>query len=223
MTTERAPTMFARGEAGARQIILLIGLGVLAFVLGSIFSVGASARIGERLGPLEHEWSALIFRWFFERLWLFAFAPLFGYAIGRFTEISPVRFALTALISGETFSVLLVSAINGFDYLLEDTVGVIARGVTLFLGMLITVRAVQAGRNAAAASQAESNAIAAQRKAEYAQFLAAAEAKPEPTQSVAAAPPPAESAPLLAAPEPKTEPAPVPEVGAPPARGGDKN
>ena len=100
---QKPPSAYARADAASRQIVLQIGLGVVGFVLGSILSVGAAARIGERLGPLESDWAALVFRWVFERLWLFTLVPLFGYAIGRFTEINPTRFALTAAISGETF------------------------------------------------------------------------------------------------------------------------
>ena len=179
MTTEtpQVPSGYARAEAGSRKAVMHVGLGVVAFVLGSIFSVGASARIGERLGPIESEAGALVFRWVFERLWLIAVLPLFGYAMGRFTEVKPSRFALTAGIAGEVFSVLLVTAINGLDYLVDDTAGLVARGVTLFLGMVITVRAVMLGRADGEIAQVEANVIAQKRKAEYAEFLAAAEGK----------------------------------------------
>ncbi len=181
MTTEqKAPSAYRRAEAGSRQVVIQIGLGVVAFILGSILSVGAAARIGERLGPIESEWGTLAFRWLFERLWLAVVLPTFGYAVGRFTEGTPSRFALTAGIAGETFSVLLVTAINGFDYLMEDTAGLIARGVTLFLGMVLTARAVQVGRDASGEAQLAADLIAEQRKAEYAAFLAAAEGKLAP-------------------------------------------
>ncbi len=179
MTTEtqKVPSAYARAEASSRKAVLHVGLGVVAFILGSIFSVGASARIGERLGPIESEAGALVFRWVFDRLWLIGVLPLFGYVMGRFTEVKPSRFALSAALSGEVFSVLLVTAINGFDYLLEDTGALLARGVTLFIGMVITVRAVMLGRADAEVSQVEANLIAEKRKAEYAEFLAAAEGK----------------------------------------------
>ncbi len=178
-TDQKVPSAYMRAEAGSRQVVIQIGLGVVAFILGSILSVGAAARIGERLGPIESDWGTLVFRWLFERLWLVAVLPAFGYVMGRFTESTPSRFALTAAISGETFSVLLVTAINGFDYLLEDTAGLIARGVTLFLGMVITARAVKLGRDASGEAQVEADVIAEARKAEYAAFLAAAEGKAE--------------------------------------------
>ena len=178
MTSEvKVPSAYARADAASRQVVLQVGLGVVAYIIGSVLSVGAAARIGERVGPLESDGAALVFRWFFERLWLFVALPFFGYGIGRFTEARPSRFALVSVLSGETFAVLLVTAINGLDYLLEDTASLIARAVTLFLGMVVTARAVQAGRDAALVSQAQANVVAQQRKAEYAEFLAAAQGK----------------------------------------------
>ena len=188
MTTEKPPSAYARAEAGSRQFVLQVGLGVVAFILGSILSVGAAARIGERLGSMEHGWAIFAFRFVFERLWLLAVLPLFGYVIGRFTDISPSGFALTAGLSGETFSVLLVTAINGFEYLLGDTAGLAVRGVSLFLGMVITARLVMVGRVANAEGQVAANVIAAQRKAEYAAFLAAAEGKSDPQSDHTIAP-----------------------------------
>jgi hypothetical protein len=184
MTTEkpveRGPSAYARADAASRQVVLQLGLGVVAFFGGSILSAGAAARIGERIGPIESEWVAMVFRFGFERLWLLAMLPVFGFAIGRFTEIKGTNFALMAGMAGEVFSLLLVTAINGFDFLLEDTVGLIARGVTLFVGMMLTAFAVQAGREASEAAQTEADAVAAARKAEYAEFLAAAEGKAAP-------------------------------------------
>ena len=179
----RVAQAYFRADAASRQVVLHVGLGVVAFVVGSMLSVGASARIGERLGIIESEWVAMALRWFFERLWLFSALPAFGYAIGRFTEATPTRFALVAGLSGETFSVLLVSAINGFEFLVEDVPALIARVVTLFLGLVVTAWAVQTGREISAEAQAEANAVAEQKKAEYAAFLAAAEGKGETAAS----------------------------------------
>ncbi len=180
MTTDapqRPASLFARAESGSRQVVLQVGLGVVSFVIGSIFAAGATTRLGERLGPLESEALAWALGWVLQRLWLFAMLPLFGYAIGRFTEIGPLRFALTAGLAGEIFSLLLMAGINGFEFLVEDPRAVLARLLTFFVGLAITLSAVLSGRAGAASAQAEANAIAEQRKAEYAQFLADAEAK----------------------------------------------
>lgn len=175
MRTEEKPSVYARAEVGSRQIVLQLGLGVLAFIVGSILSVGASARIGERIGPLDSDWAVIGFYWVFERLWLVAVLPLFGYVVGRFTQMKASRFALTSALSGEIFSVLLVTAINGFEFLMEDIGALVGRGVTLLFGVAITAGAVRVGRGGAAQSAQEAaEVIAEARKAEYAAFLAAA-------------------------------------------------
>lgn len=205
MTTEPQASAFSRAESSSRQIVLQIGLGVVAFVLGSIMSAGAAARIAERIGPIDSDVVAWTFHWLFERLWLFTLVPLFGYAAGRFTQVDPVRFTLLAALSGETFAVLLITGINGFDYLVEGWENVVARLVTLFIGMLLTVKAVQVGRAEAAESQVEATAVAERRKAEYATFLAAAEGK--------SAELPKAEAPATAEPAPSTPTDPTPGAG----------
>lgn len=182
MTTTDAPKppgLFTRAEAGSRQIVLQIGLGFTAFIIGSIFSAGAATRIFDRLGLLESETVEWVLRTLIERTWLFLFVPLIGFGIGRFTEIQASRFAMLAGFSGEAVSLLLITGMNGLDFVIEDAKGVVARVVTLFLGMTITVLAVNAGRRAAHEAQQRSLMEAAKRRDEYAAFLAAAEA-PKP-------------------------------------------
>ncbi len=178
MTTEqKQPGMLKRAEGSARRWVLQLGLGVAAFVLGSIFSSGASSRLGERLGPFESETLAFLFSVAMQRLWLVALLPAFGWAFGRFSEGSPLRFALTAGLSGEVFHLLLLSAMNGFESLWLDVDAAVIRLVTLLVGMALTVLATGAGRRAAAEAQQEANAIAEKQRAEYAAYLAEAEKK----------------------------------------------
>lgn len=205
-TTEPAspspkPGAFARAEAGSRQIVMQVGFGVVAFIVGSIFSAGAGTRIMERFDPIESEAVDLVVRALFERLWLFFVLPFVGYGVGRFTEITPVRFALTAGLSGELFAVLLVAGMNGFDYLIDDGTRVVLRLVTLFVGLTITLRAVIAGRAAAGLAQAKAQATADARKQEYAEFLQAAEQVAQKSEA-----PPAEVSPAPAAEPPKENP-----------------
>lgn len=189
-TTEQvaapSPGVFARAEAGSRQIVLQVGIGVISFIVGSIFAAGAGTRVLERLGPIENELIDTAARVVFERLWIFLMLPLFGFAVGRFTQIPALRFTLLAGLSGELFSVLLVAGINGFDYLVDDPQRVLTRLVTLFIGLAITMRALIQGRTAGYEAQLAAQAQAEARKKEYAEYLAAAEAKSTP-------PPPADA------------------------------
>ncbi len=173
MTTEpRAPSVFQRAEGGSRQVVLQIGLGAVAFVVGSIFSAGATVRLAERVGFIESEAVAFAVGWLLQRLWLFVAVPTFGWAIGRFTEIRALRFALTACLSGEVFAVLLFTGINGFEALVVSPADVVARLVTLIIGMAVTLSAVSSGRAAAREAQLAANEEASKRKAEYAEYLA---------------------------------------------------
>ncbi|MGV3624317.1 MAG: hypothetical protein ACO1OB_26090 [Archangium sp.] len=177
MTTEtKKASAFARAEGGARQVVLQIGLGVAAWVIGGFFQSGASARIAERFGFIENASIAFAVGWLLQRSWLLVIAPLFGWCVGRFTEIPSLRFAVTACVSGEVFSVLFYTAMNGFDTLLDDPPQMLTRLVTLFIGMAITVSAANDGRVASREAQLEASKAAEKNKAEYAEFLAKQEA-----------------------------------------------
>ncbi|PZR16121.1 MAG: hypothetical protein DI536_07470 [Archangium gephyra] len=181
MTTEaKKPSVFSRAEGGARQVVLQIGLGVAGFVIGGLFSAGVSARIAERFGYIENATIAFVLGWLLQRAWLLVIVPLFGWTIGRLTALPALRFAVVACVSGEVFSVLLYTAVNGFDALLDDPPQVLTRLVTLFIGMAITVSAVSDGRRAQREAQAEAAVIAEKNKAEYAEFLKQQEAATAP-------------------------------------------
>lgn len=178
MTTEaKAPTAFQRAEGGSRQLVLQIGLGTLSFVLGGLFTAGASVRLAERVGYIENEAIAFAVGWLLQRLWLFVVLPMFGWGIGRLTKVPPLRFAIVSAVAGEVFSVLLFTGINGFEVFADVPLLIVVRLVTLFFGMAIIVSAVQAGRRAALVAQAEADEVARQRKAEYAEYLAKQEGR----------------------------------------------
>ena len=116
MTTEaKAPSAFQKAEGGARHAVLQVGLGVVGFIVGGLLTAGATARLAERIGPVDSEAAGFALGWVLQRLWLFVVVPLFGWAIGRFTELRPFRFAVTACLAGEVFALLLATAINGFE------------------------------------------------------------------------------------------------------------
>ncbi len=182
MTSEKQPGPFARAEAGARQVVLQLGLGLVSFVLGGFLVAGLVSRLADRVEPIEHEWLAWGVGWLLQRLWLVAVLPAFAYGVGRFSGLALGSFTLTAALSGETFAVLLATAMDGFEVLVAEPRELVARLVTLAVGMGVVYRAGLAGRAEAAEDQAEALAAAERRKVEYAEFLAKAEggAPPEP-------------------------------------------
>lgn len=200
MTTEQRPSAFARAESGARAIVLQLGLGTVSFVLGSLLAGGLVSRLADRLPPIENEGPAWVVGWLLQRLWLVAVLPIFAYLVGRFSGLSLRAFTLTAGLAGETFGLLLVTAIDGFEVLATVPSEVVARVVTLFAGLWVVHRVGVAGREEAALDQAEALAAAEQRKAEYAEYLAKAEAGSPKTEPPAAPAPPGEGPPTPGAP-----------------------
>lgn len=172
-TSERRQSTFQRAEAGSRQVVLQIGLGAVCFILGSIMAAGLSTRVIERTGGFESDLALWLTNWFFQRVWLFVLLPLTGYAIGRLTEIPPLRFALMAGFAGEIFALLLVTGMNGFEFVLADPRDVMVRIVTFFVGVGLVISAVREGRADGDEAQREADAIAMKQKAEYAAQLEA--------------------------------------------------
>lgn len=184
----KPPTVFGRAEAGSRQLMLHVGLGVTSMVVGSMMGAGAATRFAERFPLIENPSVAFAIGWLLQRVWLFVTLPLVGWVVGRLTEVRPLRFALTSALSGELFSVLLLAAIDGFEVLIDAPLETVARIVTFFLGVGIVVLGVRAGQAAAKEAQAEADVIAEQQKAEYAARLEALNG-PAATPDPAPAPP----------------------------------
>lgn len=163
MTTEPAPSpkrgLFSRAEMGARHVVLEVGLGFVAFVLGSILSAGASTRLLERMGPITSDGASWLFSLIVSRLWIFAVLPLIALAVGRTTGLSGRRFALVSGLSGELFGVLLTSGLNGFEVLVASPLDVVARIVTLAVGLGIVWQAFEAGRAGALEAETQARAL----------------------------------------------------------------
>lgn len=175
MTSEgRAPGALGRAEAASRQVVLQLGLGVASYVVGGLLSAGATSRLGDRLGAIESPALLWTLGWLLQRLWLWAVLPLAGWGAGRFLRVRPARFALQAGLAGELFSLLLTTAMDGLDLILEEPLNVVARLFTLGVGLTATAVAARAGLRAAAASDEVARRAAEARQAEYAEFLRAA-------------------------------------------------
>lgn len=157
--------------------MLLVGSGVLAFVVGGLVMSGLSVRLGERVGPLGDGLAAWLVQWVLVRTWLWAVLPLIGWAGGRFLDFAPRSFSLTAVLSGEAFGLLLATASDGLDWVLGSPADLAARAVTLAAGVGLAFWSVGRGLAAAADAQAVADVEAEKRKAEYAEFLARAEGK----------------------------------------------
>jgi len=174
----KLPGRYGRAEGAARRAVLFIGAGVVAYVVGGFVMNGLAVRLGERLGPIDAPITAWLLQWILLRTWLWAVLPAVAWAAGRYLEVSPYRFAATAVISGELFSLLLATASDGLEYVLGNPADIALRLVTLAAGGALAVIGAQRGLAGADAAQLAANAEAERRKAEYAEFLARAEGKP---------------------------------------------
>ncbi|MEW5737279.1 MAG: hypothetical protein AB1938_00045 [Myxococcota bacterium] len=140
---------------------------------------GLSVRLGERLGGVGDETAAWLLQWILQRTWLWAVLPVLGWGAGRYLGVTAMRFAVTSVVSGELFGLLLATASDGLDWVLGSPGDMIMRALTLVGGVGIVSWAVGRGLAGADAAQAEANVEAEKRKAEYAEFLARAEGKRE--------------------------------------------
>ncbi len=186
------PSAYYRAEASARQMVLTLGAGIVAYALGGVLTSGLAVRIAERLGSIHSPWLGFGVGWTLQRVWLYFVLPAFGWAAGRFLAVRPLRFAVISALAGEGFSVLITIASSGVELVATDLVDGLARVVTFALGVWLTVKAVQAGQRDAAAAQLVADALAAKQRVEYAAFLEAAEKGPAASSPEVSSPPPAE-------------------------------
>lgn len=168
------PSLFALGEAKARGGVLVVGSGVMAFTLGGRLV----ALLTDWIGPILSPTLAFVVGWGLDRLWLWLVLPLLGWVVGRLLHMAPGRFALGAGLTGELFSILVQSAGSGLGMVFLDGLDVVARVVTLALGLWVTAMAGAIGRRAAQAAQGRAEALAARQAAEYAEVMARAGGAP---------------------------------------------
>jgi hypothetical protein len=178
------PGLFARGEARARSMVIQIGAGVMARMVGGAAVGGFSGSLDAWVGSADHPVVLFVAGWMLARVWLWGLLPALGWGAGRVMEVRPERFALVAGLSGEVFDVLLDAAGGGLEAAFVDWPDVLARVATLALGLWLTAKAVGRGRHGAKVAREQAEAIAARNAAEYAEMMArACSEKPQETKS----------------------------------------
>jgi hypothetical protein len=105
----------------------------------------------------------------------------------------PLVFALVAAACGEAFDIVMALAMGDVELVFVDTLDVAARVLTFAFGVWVVLRAIAAGQADAARAQTEADAFAAKQRAEYAEFLARAEAGAQVSSPPPPAPPPPSS------------------------------
>lgn len=163
--------LYARAEAGTRHATLMVGLGVVAYFVGGFLTVGVLIRFGDVLGAAQAEWLVLCISWLLRRLWLFLVLPVFMWGAGRFLAVGALGLALTAVAAGEFFDVMIELARSGLQGTLPLPSDLVARAVTLLMGVALAHYAVLRGQRAGAAASEKARAKAAASQAEYDEFL----------------------------------------------------
>jgi hypothetical protein len=168
--------VFPQLRVQVRRLQFMVGLGLLALVLGSTLTVALTLRLGIRVQALPFSGLRLLVGVALESLWVLAVLPLLCYGAARVLELRPLPTALGTVLAGQSFLLVLEFARNGLAGLLSGswlvkalTLGALAGGVVL------SRRAVERGREAARGQEDAARAQAAARQDEYSEFLREAE------------------------------------------------
>jgi hypothetical protein len=165
-------------EEKSRRAVLALGVGVVAYVAGTIaagFVGGGLAELG--LVGVAGFAGELLY-WAMSRLWLFMVLPALAYLLVRLVRTNGVQFGVVSACAGEVFSVMFLTARDGFEALTYDVVQLSIRVLTFAVGVGLTVWAATQAEKALARVDAQAKVAAEARSQEYAEMLARAEAGP---------------------------------------------
>ncbi len=165
-------------EEKSRRAVLALGIGVVAYVAGTIaagFVGGGLADLG--LAGVSGVFGEVLY-WAMSRLWLFMVLPALAYVLVRLVRTNGAQFGVVSACAGELFSVMFLTARDGFEALTDDLVQLFIRVSTFAIGVGLTVWAGTRAEKALARVDAEAKVAALARSQEYAEMLARAEAGP---------------------------------------------
>ncbi|HET9451538.1 MAG TPA: hypothetical protein VFO83_11670 [Aggregicoccus sp.] len=156
-----------------RRAQLVVGLGVVALVLGSGVSAGLTLRLSARAAELPS-----LLRWALYlgvgRLWLLLLLPLLCHGAARMLALRPRATALGAALSGEALLVALDLARAGPGGTWPGLPLALVRAGTLALGVWLSERALKAGALLREAREQHAREQAEATREEYAALLARA-------------------------------------------------
>ncbi|MDC0709271.1 hypothetical protein POL68_12430 [Stigmatella sp. ncwal1] len=187
------PGRFEPLRVRLRRFQFILGLGFLALMAGSMLSVSLAFRLSTRIEDLPGELPRLLIGITLQNLWVLGVLPLLCYGAARILELKPLSTSLGAALSGEFFVLSLDFVRDGLEGLWSGWEAALLRLLAFAAGVFLSYRAVAKGRAASERTAAAAQARAEARKAEYMEFLNAAEKGSErapPAEPVGEAPPP---------------------------------
>lgn len=219
MSDETKMRPFAAAEAGARQLIMMAGLGFLGLVIGALLTEKLFSRFADRIDGEPGAITLFIFSWVVPNLWAFLVMPGFAWIALRFLDLSAPTFAVVSCGTAFTFRVLMTFVSGGAELVVGDTEKVVTSLIVLGIGVVLTWLAGLRGQSYARAQAAVAAQQAQKTKDQYSQFAEQAKALAErrDAQPISAAAPgePAPAADAVPAPASAAAPAPATDAAAP--------
>ncbi|NTX33128.1 hypothetical protein HUA78_01620 [Myxococcus sp. CA033] len=158
-----------------RRFQFIVGLGFISLVLGSALSVSLTLRLNLRVQALPFHSLKVLVAVLLENVWLVGVLPVLCYGAGRVMELKPWQTAAGAAVSGAVFVLALGYVQGGVDSLWLGGLGSVLNVAVFGAGIVVSARALKAGRAAAAQQSEKTQSKAEERKSEYDEFLRAAE------------------------------------------------
>lgn len=173
--TSRPPALLDPLRVRIRRLQLIVGIGFLSLVVGSITTAALSAKIAPRIEGLESGWMRFALSMLVAGVWAYAVLPLFCYGAARVVELKPWPTAIGAAITGELFT-LAIFFVTGALSTAESSLRVLLpRLFLLAAGITLSAFAVRRARADSAGQEEKAKAAAVAKKDEYAEFTREAE------------------------------------------------
>lgn len=176
-----------------RRFQLIVGVGFFAAVCGAVLSAGLNLRLNGKLPAIHSAWVVLLLDVAVSRLWVYAVLPAFCYGLARIFSVGSWSTPIGAAATGELFYLALDWLMNSFAGLFTHPSVLIARVVTLALGIYLGHLAVRSARASVDKADAAAREAAAAKAKQYESFSAEAERianlHASPPSSPAAEPP----------------------------------
>ncbi len=166
------PSLWQSLRARVRRAQLIIGLGMLACVGGSLVAAPLRFRLSG-LGEGPWLWAG---GWALEHLWIFAALPGLCYAAARVLELKPWSTALGAAATGKLWVAAIKVASQGVESLYRGLVASLIELLLLGAGVGLAAWAIVRARRAALATELRARLAAEAQAPEYAALVEKAKA-----------------------------------------------
>ncbi len=170
--TDRKLKPLAALEAKARQVMLMVGLGFVAYTGGTVLSVLLMNRLNHRLVAADNRLLDLVVIILVGQLWLLLVLPALVHLVARILDLPIWRTVILAALTGTLFETAIRFVSTGIEHTFADPMKNGVWAGALISGVLLAVWGGKQGRAWADARQRLAEQEAIGRKAQYDLFLA---------------------------------------------------